>query len=137
MVFRRLVCLFGLPCLLLLSLLLLATPSAMGQATAASGESALANGSSAAVQAEDGIRDPLWSRGLGDVYKRQVLLDDPQRGEDPVAHRGVLELVEVLDVDVDRLQVVRADHLLVRLRQKLRRGAVRAQLVALLSLIHI
>ena len=22
--------------------------------------------------AEDGIRDPLWSRGLGDVYKRQV-----------------------------------------------------------------
>ena len=22
-------------------------------------------------QAEDGIRDPLWSRGLGDVYKRQ------------------------------------------------------------------
>ena len=20
---------------------------------------------------EDGIRDPLWSRGLGDVYKRQ------------------------------------------------------------------
>ena len=23
-------------------------------------------------QAEDGIRDPLWSRGLGDVYKRQV-----------------------------------------------------------------
>lgn len=52
MVFRRLVCLFGLPCLLLLSLLLLATPSAMGQATAASGESASANGSSAAVQAE-------------------------------------------------------------------------------------
>ena len=24
-------------------------------------------------QAEDGIRDPLWSRGLGDVYKRQVI----------------------------------------------------------------
>ena len=24
-------------------------------------------------QAEDGIRDPLWSRGLGDVYKRQLL----------------------------------------------------------------
>ena len=23
-------------------------------------------------EAEDGIRDPLWSRGLGDVYKRQV-----------------------------------------------------------------
>ena len=25
------------------------------------------------IQAEDGIRDPLWSRGLGDVYKRQTL----------------------------------------------------------------
>ena len=25
-----------------------------------------------AVMAEDGIRDPLWSRGLGDVYKRQL-----------------------------------------------------------------
>ena len=25
------------------------------------------------VQAEDGIRDPLWSRGLGDVYKRQIV----------------------------------------------------------------
>ncbi len=24
-------------------------------------------------QAEDGIRDALWSRGLGDVYKRQAL----------------------------------------------------------------
>ena len=24
-------------------------------------------------QAEDGIRYPLWSRGLGDVYKRQAL----------------------------------------------------------------
>ena len=24
------------------------------------------------AQAEDGIRDPLWSRGLGDVYKRQI-----------------------------------------------------------------
>ncbi len=23
-------------------------------------------------QTEDGIRDPLWSRGLGDVYKRQA-----------------------------------------------------------------
>ena len=24
-------------------------------------------------QAEDGIRDPDWSRGLGDVYKRQII----------------------------------------------------------------
>ena len=27
------------------------------------------------AKAEDGIRDPLWSRGLGDVYKRQPLDD--------------------------------------------------------------
>ena len=27
-------------------------------------------------QAEDGIRDLVRSRGLGDVYKRQVLADD-------------------------------------------------------------
>ena len=24
------------------------------------------------IKEEDGIRDPLWSRGLGDVYKRQI-----------------------------------------------------------------
>ena len=29
-------------------------------------------------QAEDGIRDPLWSRGLGDVYKRQELQWNPK-----------------------------------------------------------
>ena len=28
-------------------------------------------------QAEDGIRDLVRSRGLGDVYKRQDLFDDP------------------------------------------------------------
>ena len=28
------------------------------------------------AQAEDGIRDPLWSRGLGDVYKRQHHIHD-------------------------------------------------------------
>ena len=28
-------------------------------------------------QAEDGIRDPLWSRGLGDVYKRQMQRRQP------------------------------------------------------------
>ncbi len=27
-------------------------------------------------QAEDGIRDPLWSRGLGYVYKSQLLLQE-------------------------------------------------------------
>ena len=32
-------------------------------------------------QAEDGIRELVRSRGLGDVYKRQAL----QRGENPMA----------------------------------------------------
>ncbi len=27
-------------------------------------------------QAEDGIRDPLWSRGLGDVYEGQAAFMD-------------------------------------------------------------
>ena len=48
-------------------------------------------------QAEDGIRDLVRSRGLGDVYKRQRqpggLLGDP--------HRGVVDdLVEVLTESV-------------------------------------
>ena len=33
------------------------------------------------VQAEDGIRDLVRSRGLGDVYKRQVPLGGEQRCE--------------------------------------------------------
>ena len=31
-------------------------------------------------QAEDGIRDLVRSRGLGDVYKRQVFVHERQRG---------------------------------------------------------
>ena len=27
-------------------------------------------------QAEDGIRDTTWSRGLGDVYKRQAIISE-------------------------------------------------------------
>ena len=33
-------------------------------------------------QAEDGIRDPLWSRGLGDVYKRQVMVSTGRKEDD-------------------------------------------------------
>ena len=32
------------------------------------------------LQAEDGIRDLVRSRGLGDVYKRQQLIGDPTEG---------------------------------------------------------
>src|SRR5690349_14247107 len=61
---------------------------------------------------------------------RVVLLDDLQRGQDAILHGLVLELVGVLDVDVDRLQVVGADDLLVRTGQCLGCAAVRAELVA-------
>ena len=33
-------------------------------------------------QAEDGIRDLVRSRGLGDVYKRQIPLGGQQSGDD-------------------------------------------------------
>ena len=51
-------------------------------------------------QAEDGIRDLVRSRGLGDVYKRQVLRVVG------VVRRGVEDGVEVDDRDAQRLQVV-------------------------------
>ncbi len=35
-------------------------------------------------QAEDGIRVPLWSRGLGDVYQSQDLLPVPRHGVPPI-----------------------------------------------------
>ena len=45
------------------------------------------------LQAEDGIRDLVRSRGLGDVYKRQALstgtlqpVDQQRQGLQPVAH---------------------------------------------------
>ena len=38
-------------------------------------------------QAEDGIRDLVRSRGLGDVYKRQLLLVDG----DPIANIKLIE----------------------------------------------
>ena len=36
-------------------------------------------------QAEDGIRDLVRSRGLGDVYKRQILGPTPKATKKPVA----------------------------------------------------
>ena len=61
-------------------------------------------------QAEDGIRDLVRSRGLGDVYKRQVLLDVMLPG-------------------------VRGFEILQRVRQEPRH--TRAAVIMLLSLIHI
>ena len=62
-------------------------------------------------QAEDGIRDLVRSRGLGDVYKRQTLDylsnpahygDPPERAESivrncamPVQHRLYLSLIHI------------------------------------------
>ena len=46
-------------------------------------------------QAEDGIRDLVRSRGLGDVYKRQLLVDD-----NPVNLEVGVALLEMLGVTV-------------------------------------
>ena len=51
-------------------------------------------------QAEDGIRDLVRSRGLGDVYKRQHLTNALRRGHDAIQqprrqpHLGRAQLVE-------------------------------------------
>ena len=54
-------------------------------------------------QAEDGIRDLVRSRGLGDVYKRQVVKRNPEAGvgansfnkEDALKIRGVINVVDI------------------------------------------
>ena len=45
-------------------------------------------------QAEDGIRDLVRSRGLGDVYKRQLQAELQALGLDPAALEGLLALLE-------------------------------------------
>ena len=48
------------------------------------------------VQAEDGIRDLVRSRGLGDVYKRQALLNQkltPDIVEDPETLKKLGQLI--------------------------------------------
>ena len=60
-------------------------------------------------QAEDGIRDLVRSRGLGDVYKRQVPVDQPDRFSvlaccclhlNAVAQQAVHRLVVVIEAAV-------------------------------------
>ena len=41
------------------------------------------------VQAEDGIRDLVRSRGLGDVYKRQAIAARPAGEDDDAARHGL------------------------------------------------
>ena len=43
-------------------------------------------------QAEDGIRDLVRSRGLGDVYKRQALLAEMERVVEAVAEQPALSV---------------------------------------------
>ena len=50
-------------------------------------------------QAEDGIRDLVRSRGLGDVYKRQIL-----RLEDPTSGRVLLDNTDVRDLNLPWLR---------------------------------
>ena len=52
-------------------------------------------------QAEDGIRDLVRSRGLGDVYKRQTLIDTwTKRDRDDGRHNGFLFIAKVLNLAV-------------------------------------
>ncbi len=41
------------------------------------------------VQAEDGRRDPLWSRGLGGVYEGQVVPFDLRNPEVKISGKGL------------------------------------------------
>ena len=47
-------------------------------------------------QAEDGIRDLVRSRGLGDVYKRQVQGNDVIKTIDELATQGRIQMVAVV-----------------------------------------
>ena len=50
-------------------------------------------------QAEDGIRDLVRSRGLGDVYKRQTLINvDPRGRKHYQRRRQMLRIVEPIIV---------------------------------------
>ena len=57
-------------------------------------------------QAEDGIRDLVRSRGLGDVYKRQatdlpvILMDEPTEGLDDRSRARVLAAISALSTTV-------------------------------------
>ena len=48
------------------------------------------------VQAEDGIRDLVRSRGLGDVYKRQAQTRAPAGAAEPGIDAGLRAIVEVM-----------------------------------------
>ena len=54
-------------------------------------------------QAEDGIRDLVRSRGLGDVYKRQGLFQIEVDLEQAI---GIDLVLEIAVVDLERLQAL-------------------------------
>ena len=56
-------------------------------------------------QAEDGIRDLVRSRGLGDVYKRQLL------DATVVGHHGELQLLACTHVAARQLDLTLSPHL--------------------------
>ena len=53
-------------------------------------------------QAEDGIRDLVRSRGLGDVYKRQPLMDEERRAAVPGLAASILFVSPELGPGGDR-----------------------------------
>ena len=62
-------------------------------------------------QAEDGIRDLVRSRGLGDVYKRQLTDRPGDRRVDRVGVGQVIHREAVLHGDGDRIDPVSYTHL--------------------------
>ena len=67
------------------------------------------------VQAEDGIRSLVRSRGLGDVYKRQMLRSDPDEG----VRAAVAEALAgfVLDRELGRFDTAAGDLLVSQLKE--------------------
>ena len=62
-------------------------------------------------QAEDGIRDLVRSRGLGDVYKRQAVADDGAADQRRRRHREQQRIISVVVEEAQEREPVSYTHL--------------------------
>ena len=62
-------------------------------------------------QAEDGIRDLVRSRGLGDVYKRQAIELGRTQGNAPAMISGWREIAKICGYYEHRVEAVSYTHL--------------------------
>ena len=62
-------------------------------------------------QAEDGIRDLVRSRGLGDVYKRQAQLRDEVAGRFDLPHRDAVDPDDLAAVGAPRHEALSLIHI--------------------------